>query len=378
MDLTTLSLFVMLAISAIGADTVWHHGDVILESKAAGKLNKATIDVGMMDLILKHEVARVSAMPSIIGKPRIRTSSRDGVGMAIAAATNMQGVAYALQSQFGLQPNDINVTLFSEDDTAKVLVTGIGNLSRITFEQSLVQDKGETVVDLIRRAALVGLAHIDPYITALYLIRAHQVDRNFNDVQAEIEFAKSQLPPTPINFDRSLLENLQGIMALFGNDPSIAHEWFRRAVASSPDNIVAELNRNFSDLQISHYQEVSDRLQDVVAHRPPSDPILLGTAYMTWAASRLGLNDADGADRLMAKAIEVNPRSAIAYNFWADVKQEKGDVTGAAEMRQKALDVSGMFENYAEVAALYFQLSWLDHQPLTRSKFDNPPAASLD
>ena len=379
MDLSTLALVIMLAISAVGLDSVWHRGDVILESSSAGKLDKTSFDVGMMDLILKDEVNRVLTTPSVVSLARIHTGGQNGFGMAIAKAANLQSLAYALQTQFGYQPDKIGLALFSENGVAKVLVSGAGSGQRpiVTFEQVVVQDMNETVVELVHRAALVGLAHIDPYITALNLMRRHELDKDFTDVQSLVEFAKSQLPPKTVSFDRSLLENIQGIVALFGGDPSIAHAWFERAVASGPDNVIARLNLGFADLQTGRYQEAADHMRYLLSHDPPVDPIVLCTAYMTWAASRLGLGDGNGADRLMAQAIEANPRSAIAYSLWADVKREKGDQMAASLMHQNALDASVFFENYAEVAVLYFQLAWRDHQPVITSLFRNPAVVSF-
>ena len=374
MDLTTITLGLFLALSAIGFDTIWHHDEVVVQSSAAGRLEKSTLDVGVMNLVLMDEVNRVSATPSVIARTRIRTSNTGGIGMAIATAANLQSVARALQSQVGFQPDEIRLALFSEDGIPKVLISGTGGLDRptVTFEQVVVQHQNEPVVDLVRRATLLGLAHIDPYITALNLMRRHEFDKDFSDVQALVEFAKAQLPPKPLSPDRSLLENMQGIMALFGGDASVAHRWFQQAVDSSPDNVIASLNLAFADLQINHYQEASDRMRDLVTHDRPPDAIVLGTAYMTWAAAQVGLGDVNGADHLMTQAIEVNPHSAIAYNLWSDVKREKGNAEAAARLRRKALDASDSFENYAEVAALYFQLAWQDNQPVVLSQFRNP------
>jgi hypothetical protein len=49
----------------------------------------------------------------------------------------------------------------------------------------------------------------------------------------------------------------------------------------------------------------------------------------------------------------------------------------ADQLHQQALGVAGSFENYAEIAALYFQLAWQDHQPVVRSKFANPAIVSF-
>ena len=170
MDLTTLTMFVMLAMAAVGLDTVWHPTEVILEASAAGKIDKATIDENMINGILKSEVDRISSTPTLMAKPRVRLASQGGIGMAIASAVNMQSVAYALQTKVGIQPDQIRIALFSEDGAIKVLVTGSGGQRVRSFEQQVEQQKGETVVALLHRAALVGMSRIDPYLTALDLM----------------------------------------------------------------------------------------------------------------------------------------------------------------------------------------------------------------
>jgi hypothetical protein len=63
--------------------------------------------------------------------------------------------------------------------------------------------------------------------------------------------------------------------------------------------------------------------------------------------------------------------------MWSEVKREKGDGAQADRMHQQALSVADQFENYAEIATLYFRLAWQDDQPVVRSKFTNPAAKSL-
>jgi len=111
MDLTTLTPVVMLAISAVGLDTVWHRGDVIPEPGAAGKLDKSSLDVGMLNRMPNDAVYRVSVTQSVVARPCVRTSSQSGIGMAIATAVNLRSVAYERQAQFDDQPDDIKLAL---------------------------------------------------------------------------------------------------------------------------------------------------------------------------------------------------------------------------------------------------------------------------
>ena len=299
-----------------------------------------------------------------------------GLGMAIAQAVNLQAVTLALQTRLGYQPERIKLTLLSEDGTVRMVIDGSGLGGRIStppFQKSIVLRPGETLASLVHRAALAGVAEIDPYFTALYLVRSHAADKDFTAAETQINKAKAGLPPTPVSYDRSLLENLQGIIALFQAKPDEADEWFHRSISSDPNNAVAVLNAAFADLQLNDYHRAIEHVQDLVASGPPSDKILLATAYMTWGAALLGLQDVTGADQNLAKAIEINPDSSTAYDLWAEAKHKSGDEAAAARLHQAALEASGTFENYAEVAALYFELAWEHDQPITRNKFTNPP-----
>ena len=113
-------------------------------------------------------------------------------------------------------------------------------------------------------------------------------------------------------------------------------------------------------------------MAELIRIAPPENKVLLGTAYMTWGAARLGLRDLPGADRMLAKAVEVNPDSGTAFNLWAEAKRLEGDQPAADRLERKAREASATFENYAEIAALYFHLSWRDGEAVTRNKFANP------
>jgi len=376
MDLTTLAMAIFVAIAALGFDTVMRPTDVIVEASTAGKLEKVNFDDKMVEGILRSEVDRVAATRTLVGKPRVELAKQGGVGMAIANAVNMQSVAYALQHEVGYQPDHLRLILYTENDTTKVLVTGSGRQRVGSFEQEIEQQKGETVVALVHRAALVGMARIDPYLTTLSLMQRHASDKDFTDAESLMTVAKAHLAPTPINPDRSLFENLQGILALFRGNKEDAHTWFKLAMASSPDNTAAALNHAFSDLQLGHYDDAANLMEQVVREKRTADPTLLSTAYFTWAAALLGLRDVEGADRIMADAVAIKPASSVAWEFWSEVKRQKNDATRADWMHQQALNASDGFENYAEVAALYFRLAWKDNQPVARSQFFNTPVAA--
>lgn len=381
MDLTSLTYVLIVALGFLGFDAVMHHPDVILQSEASGTFEKTTINVDLVNDVLKHEVERISATPTVMTKPVVRVGRLEGIAMSVSEALKMQSVAYALQAQVGYPSDEIKLSLFGEGGAAKVLVTGTGHVRMASFEEQVTLDPGETIVGLLQRAAVIAMAHVDPYVAALNEMQTHADDKDFTPAQTIITFAMAGLPPTPLNFERSLFENLNGLIALFDGDPHAARDWFVRAEASCPDNTeadaVASVNVAFADLQIDHDREAADHIEMLLRDKPPTDKVLLATAYMTLAAAQLGVHDVNGADGTIAKAVEVYPETSSAYDLWADIKREKGDAAQADRMHRKALDNSVLFENYSEIAALYFRLAWRDNQPMMRSPFSNPTLGGI-
>jgi predicted Zn-dependent protease len=172
-------------------------------------------------------------------------------------------------------------------------------------------------------------------------------------------------------------DNLLGIIKLFENDPKAARDAFETAINSDPKSSVPIINAAFSDIQLGDRQAASDRMQKMLHDTPPANAVLLMTAYMTWAAARLGLQDLKGADDLLATAAKAYPHSRTVFDLWATTKDLMGDPAGAEQLRRTARENSADFENYAEIASLYFQLAWRDAGPVARSKFSNPVVVSF-
>jgi hypothetical protein len=86
----------------------------------------------------------------------------------------------------------------------------------------------------------------------------------------------------------------------------------------------------------------------------------------------MGDKDFKRADLVLAQSILAYPQTSSAFELWADLKEATGDAAEATRLRQKARENSIYFENFAEVAMLYFELSWRDKESLRRSKYSNP------
>jgi tetratricopeptide (TPR) repeat protein len=377
MDLTTLASIMGFLIAVLGIDTYFHPKDVILETVVVSRSEDGALNVDMLRDILKDEVERISSTPTISTKPAISVGQPTGLAVSIAESLHVPAIAYALQSQFSNQPAMIKLSMFMEGTKVKILVSGSGQWRSDPFRQEVTQEPGESVTSVARRAAIVAMAQVDPYSTALNLMQRHATDLEFGDSESVIGFALARMPPRPIHPERALFENLQGMIALFRRDLPTALALFQKAAASNPDNAVPTMNAAFVKMALDKDQEAIDDIEAMLRRKPPTDRILLATAYLTLGAGWIGLDIFDAAERAVVRSIELHGTSSTAYELWSEIRRDQGDLDGARIRHEQALAVSGFFENYGELAALYFRMAWRDGEPVMRSPFTNPSTVTV-
>jgi tetratricopeptide (TPR) repeat protein len=377
MDPTTLVAAVLVAIGLIGTDAVIYSGSVETTVSNPPAIKGILIDRGTLEVAFDDQLNSVAKVESVVNPPEIRPSDRQGIGMALAEAAGVQEVAFALQNTLGVEHDELVFSLYAEDGNLRAVVSGTSHLTT-TFRTVIIPKKDEQLLAFVQRCALWGASQIAPYTTTLYLLEQHSADKDFTDVIALAEHTKALLPPTPRSFDRSRMDNLLGLVALFKNDRQTARTAFDAAMRSDPAGPVPILNAAFTDLQFDDNKLAAERMEQLIRVNPPSNPILLSTAYFTWGAALMGLKDLPAADRVLAEATRINPKSSTAAQLWSEEKALAGDKVAAAHLAQEALARSASLENYAEVAALYFHLSWGDNEPVMRSQFSNPKVVSFN
>jgi tetratricopeptide (TPR) repeat protein len=376
-DPTTLIYGALIAIGLLGADAVLESGTIAVEVTAPAKSDTYEFDLPAVESQFENVLGDITSTKSVVRPPEIVWSRNRSVGLAVAETLNFDKVAVALKSQLGFNPDRLRLAFFVDDGVLRALISGAPHRGSQEFGEVLTLDKGETLMNFVRRCALFGVSQIAPYGTAIHLMEEHAADKDFTDVLALADHAKAELPPTPTSADRALFNNLLGLIALFKNDPKGAETDFVTAMADDPTNPVGFLNAGFAELQLDEYPEAANRMEQLLRLAPPDNKELTATAYMTWAAAMIGLHQLDAADRLLASATEVAPDSATAFGLWAEERRLAGDQKTADELDRRALENTATFENYAEVAALYFHLAWADNRPVELNKFGNPGAVSF-
>lgn len=380
MDFTTFAMVLLIAVGVLSYDTVQHSDVVELEVITAPSLTKSdrlTLDDLTLEQEFEFELARIAATPSLIETPLIRTTNQDeGVGMAIFTAVNLGHVANSLQAEFGYGRDHIRLTLYIEQGELRGLVNGVDHhIGR--FQATLVAEKDEPLRQFVHRCSALAAAQLDPYTTALYQLLVHKGDRDFDQVLGLISRTTAEMPPAPISLDRSLFDNLRGLIALFRNDVTGARNLFEVAIKAYPNNPAPQLNAAFTDVQQGDYVKAAERMHRLVDSGTTQPNVVLASAYLTWAAAEMGRHRFAEAEALLARSTELDPDCAAAFDLWGQMKLARSDTAGAQALHQQALNTTGRFQNYGEIAVLYFKLAWQPGQGVTPSEYGNPTRASF-
>jgi tetratricopeptide (TPR) repeat protein len=372
MDLTTLAAALMFALGLLATDSVLHSGSVAVEVAAPADVYRQVIDQQTLEGAFTTQLDRIANTISVVNPPEIRSSRDEGIGMTLAEAASVKSLAFALQRQIGYSPDRLRFALFMEGGALRGVVSGFGH-ARGAFSQEFVPEKDEKLMNFVQRSAIWGGSQLAPYTTALFLLQSHAGDGDLRDVVALAEHAMAMLPPAPISRERAEFQNLLGLVDLFHNDPAASREHFQAGAKAWPEGPVPELNIAFTEIQVDEYAAAAARVRALLARMPPTThKAVLGTAHMELGAALMGLRDWDAADAALARALEINPDNSSTPDLWAQLKAQRGDAAGAERLRRIAQQNTAAFENFGEMAALYFELSWRNDEPVLRSKFGNP------
>lgn len=372
MDLTTLGGALMVAFGLLSANALMNSGTIMVDMTVPAAVASDGLTDTVAEAIFERELQSTVSVPSVVPPPEIRGAREKTLAAALANSLKIEDLTFALQMAFGVKPARLEGSVINEKNRSVFIVDGYSHETG-AFNVRLEQEPGETVTTLLQRGAVESMWKMQPYRAALYTFDTELLAGRVDNQQERLQKAIDVLPPTPIHPERALLQNLLGISALFENDPAAAQRHFEASAESDPGNIVPLLNLAFLDVYYDRYAEAEAKMKRALLPKSMTgNPILVNTAYTTWAVARYGMRDLDGAEKLLRQALAIYPRSTTAYTLWADFREDAGDEATAATLRKRGLMNSAYFENYAELAILYFEPSWQDGETLKPNNFGRP------
>lgn len=398
MDPTTLTALyaILAAFGLVVTDTYVNKNTMYLDTTVAAAVAEEGYEPSVVDGIFVSEVKRITKTPTLIAKPTIQSSKTKPISAALAQFANLEPALVAIQSLMGVIPPKLVTSVIiedpvkrvqilqnapdgkvaeyqvAEDATLKMVLTGYDPNTGYFDIQVQAHSVDDDFDHLIRDAAFKAVLKLDPYLAMLYdLTRRAKAGEDLKPTRDLIETELGNLPDSLTHTHRSLLENLHGILSLLENDVEGAEAYFRKSMVSNPKQPVGYLNLAFVQIHEDKFEDAIKTVEKVIypSYWPmTSNNVLMASAYVIKGVAETEMERYKDAEASFAYAESLNPESSEVHVYWARMLRKAGRPAEAALKVAKAKENSKYFENFPEMALLYFWLSEEGTKPLARRK----------
>ena len=374
MDPLSVALAAAMAFGLLSADAVISANTVTVNVSVPPAVAYTGLTQEVAEGVFTSEMWRMTQARSMLRAESVRSSRDPTIVGVVANALKLEGVTAALQDMFGLERPRVNASIiYQGSNRSRLLVSAITGQTSL-FSLQLEGEGGPEA--LLRRGAMQTMEQFEPYRSALhYFEQSLSAGGNdFSRTKAVAERRLAIVPRAETMRERSFLHNLLGIVALMENDRVEAERHFRGSFAENRGFHVGQLNLAFVLIELDRYQDalniltpmLSLNLQAGLTLDNGSFAPLIEALHSTIGVARWGLGDLDGAEASFRAAARAYPQSEAAYTYWSRLLTERGRTAEAAEKMAIARTNSLTFDNYPEVANLFFWMSETDGQPLRR------------
>ena len=375
MDLTSIAAGVAMLFGLLTADAVVSAETVEVQISVPASVAQTGYSEDVAERIFTHEFEAMNQTRSLLRPPVMRPARQPTIVGVIASSLRLDNFKPALQDLLGMERMRIAGAIIAgaPGEGQRLLINSSSAYSG-AFSLDL-SERGETD-RLLRRAALETMERVQPYRAALFHF-GQITQAGGNDYSAVVQLAERELSRprrAELLEEHSFLENLLGIVALLNNDLDEAERRFRLSFSWNPNFAVGRINLAFVHVERDRYQDAIDIVKPLIASSPGRRLPLLSARFgplheamhTTLGVALWAQGDLDGAEAAFSRATREYPSSAGAYSYWARLLRERGDTVRAAEKAEVARLNALTFENYPEVANLYFWMSPRDNKPLVR------------
>jgi len=367
MDLTTLGLLLALGFGLLGVDAALNANTFGIHINVPAELEAQGINQHIAEEVFTSEVIRIAQTPSLLAPPTVRSTSEKTIIGAVASSMNLDDVTFTMQKLLGLNPVRLTGALLHGEARPRFFLTGATQATGAFMID--LRGESEDYIELVRRGAQLAIERAGPYRAALFHFAREadsiQPDFSVAETIALRELALAARPSTLVR--RAYLHNLLGIIALMRNDPIGAERQFRDAISEGPKEAIGYINLAFVQVHFDHYRSAIETIRRVFEPDPLTEvPQLLAAAETTWAVSAWGDGRPAEAERLFEGAARRYMGATATYEHWAQLLERLGRKDEAAEKMRLAAAHRPYFDNYPEVAMLYFALTATNGDPLIR------------
>lgn len=373
MDPASLALAAAMVFGLLTADAAVSANSVAVSVSVPPAIVQTGFTAEVAERVFTSEFERMSRARSLLRAPSVRSAREPTIVGVIANALKLDNFTGALQDLLGLDHPRVNVAIVvPAPNRTRLLVNSVSARSG-AFTVQVESDAGPEA--LLRIGAMQTMDQFEPYRSALFhfeqalLSSAH----DFTRVKAVAQRELARPSTTATLQENSYLQNLLGIVALMEDDRATAERFFRETFRLNTGFNVGRLNLGFALIELDRYREALDLLTPLVSVSlipeialPGRTAPLQEALHSTIGVARWGLGDLDGAEASFRTAVRAFPESEAAHVYWARLMRERGRVAEAVALEEIARTNSLTFDNYPEVANLFFWMNPKDRQPMQR------------
>lgn len=366
MDPTSIAMALVLAFGLLGADAALNANTLGVQINVPSELGSRGVTRQIAEEVFSNEVSRMAQTPSLLAPLEVRSSSERTIIGVIAKSLNLDDITFALQKAVGLNPMRLTGTVMPVDAHTRFVMTAASSATGSFMVD--IKNADADYVDLLRRAAQLTIERVSPYRAALYHFyeAAKSPNPDFSRTEIIAQRDLEERPRADTVERRAFFHNLLGIVALMRGDDK-AEDHFRAAVEQLPTLAAAHLNLAFIDIYKDRYEAAIQRVKPILQPKPMTKvPQLLTSAYTTWGVAAWALGRHDEAEAMFARAVEAYWGTSAAYDYWGAMLIQLGRTKEGEAKKRLGIANLPFFENFPEVAMLYFDLDPQDDSPLRR------------
>lgn len=364
------------SLALIAADAVLNADDIRVSVTVSNRVSTEGFTQPVVEEFFLYDINQIARTKSLVQPPVIRTSGSKTIVAVVADALSLNNFTTAVQATLGIEMAQVTATLSSEQGRTGFVLVG-SSPSAGEFDFTLQGDDASTR-ELLRKAALRTMQHIDPYQTFLYRIGNNPDEDERRRIVEGLEKAIDDIDLPQERQRRGLLRNLTGIVHLLNGDLASAERHFLQAIRSEPTLAVGYNNLAFVQVQQDRFADAVATIIRALEPEPATErPELLASLHSVWGVAAWGMGDTAAAEEKLRTAIRYNPLAPGPHMYLAGMLHRMGRYEEAA--RESALGHADLayFQELPEIANLYFWMSPDRNVPLTRRSEPPPQDSAL-
>jgi hypothetical protein len=357
----------------LSADAVVSANTVTVSVTVPPAVSQTGLNQEVAERVFTSEFARMGQARSLLQAPSMRSSRDPTIVGVVANALRLDNFTGAIQDFLGLDRPRVTASIVNPaPNRSRLLISSVS--ARAGIFSIEVESDGSPEA-LLRRGAIETMEQFEPYRSALFHFEQtlSAGNRDFSRTKAVAERELARPPRANTLLENSYLQNLLGIVALMENDRVAAERYFRESFRMNTDFNIGRINLGFALIELDRYQDALDLLVPLTGVDLMPGVALSGrwapiaeALHSTIGVARWGKGDLDGAEEAFRTAVRIFPESEAAHTYWSRLLAERGRPVEAAAKAAIAQTNALTFDNYPEVANLFFWMNPKDRQPLVR------------